>query len=294
MTDPIYYNRALDQDIKQFLSNAKSIVSELKNDGYRISESCRFCLFIKELSEFIEKGFGLWERQFDITLLAEGIRDFTELRAIVKSKAIRQKSRKEIQQLFGGFVKPSDDNLTQSRDLQFELYLAAIFDLSGFYISVDEPDFTFKFEEVTYSIAAKRINSEKKIHARFSKAKKQIKTSGINGFIAFSLDRVVWDRMRKDAYIITDNPDALYEAGQTILHNMLKTKFKKAAWANRDPLVVGHIASLTIPAILPRIISFGFSSNQLFIPSFDLSEDSETYEHIKEIPKKIKWPIHKG
>ena len=61
MTDPIYYNRALDQDLRKFLSNAKGIVSDLKNDGYRISESCRFCLFIKELSEFIDNGFGITE-----------------------------------------------------------------------------------------------------------------------------------------------------------------------------------------------------------------------------------------
>lgn len=294
MTDPIYFNRALDQNLEEALSDAKSIVSELKNDGYRISESCRFSIFIKKLSEFIEKGFGLWEQQSDTALLAEGIRDFAELGAIVKSKAIRQNSKKEIQQLFGGSVKPSDDNLTHSRDLQFELYLAAIFDLSGLNISIDEPDFTFKFEEVIYSVAAKRINSEQKIHARFSKAKKQIKTSGIKGFIAFSLDRIVWNKMRYDAYIITDNPDTLYEAGQTTLHNLLKTKIKKAAWSNRDSLVVGHIASLTIPAILPKKNSFGFSSNQLFIPSFDLSENSETYKHIKEIPKIIKWPKHKG
>jgi hypothetical protein len=92
MTDPIYYNRAFDQNLEQALSNAKSIVSELKNDGYRVSESCRFCMFIKKLSEFIEKDFGLWERQSDISLLAEGIRDSAELGAIVKSKVIRQKS----------------------------------------------------------------------------------------------------------------------------------------------------------------------------------------------------------
>jgi hypothetical protein len=255
MTDPIYYNRAHDQDLRKFLSNAKGIVSDLKNDGYRISESCRFCLFIKELSEFIDNGFGLKERQFDIALLAEGIRDFAELSAIVNSKTLRKKSRKEIQIIFGGSVKPSKDNLTQSRDFQYELYLAAIFDLSGFYVLIDEPDFTFRCEKVTYSVAAKRINSEQKIHARFSKAKSQIKKSGINGFIAFSLDRVVWDKVRNDPYIITSNPDALYNAGQSTLHDLLKTKIKKAAWANRDPLVVGHIASLTIPAILPRLIS---------------------------------------
>lgn len=65
---------------------------------------------------------------------------------------------------------------------------------------------------------------------------------------------------------------------------------KKAAWANRDPLVVGHIASLTIPAIIPQELSLGISSNQLFIPSIDISENSKIYAHIREIPQKICWP----
>jgi len=290
MTDPIYYKRHLDRDLKQVLSDAKVIISELKNDGYRISGSCRFSIFIKELSDFIKAGFGFEGHEFDIALLAEGIRDFAELSAIVKSKTIRQGNRKEIQKLFGGYSKPSGDALTQARDLQFELYLAAIFDLSGFYVLVEEPDFSFKYEDVIYSVAAKRINSEQKISTRFSKAKKQIRKRGIKGFIAFSLDRIIWDKMKNDTYILTNNPDSLYDAGQTVLHDLLKTKVKKAAWANRDPYVLGHIASLTIPAILPKRISFGFSSNQLFIPSLDIAEDSQAYKHIKELPQKIKWP----
>jgi hypothetical protein len=71
---------------------------------------------------------------------------------------------------------------------------------------------------------------------------------------------------------------------------LLRTKIRKAAWDNRDPFVVGHIASLTIPAILPRLLSFGFSSTQLFIPSFDVSEESIVNQHIKELPEKMKWP----
>ena len=114
MADPVYYKRHIDRDLNQVLSNAKVIVSELKNDGYRISESCRFSIFIKELSDLMKNGFGLEGHEFDITLLAEGIRDFAELSAIVKSKTIRQENRKDIQKLFGGSGKPSDDILTQS------------------------------------------------------------------------------------------------------------------------------------------------------------------------------------
>ena len=290
MTAPVYYNRPLDQDFKQFLADANAIINELKSDGYRISEACRFCVFVKEFSKFLENGFGLGGQPFDIALLVQGMRDASELKAIAKSGKVRNEYRREIQEILGGAGKPSDDLLTQSRDYQFQLYLAAIFDLSGFVVENLEPDFTFKYEDSTYSVAAKRISSELKLNARFSEAKKQIKKSGINGFIAFSLDRIVWEKIKTDSYIVTNNPDTLYDAGKTILHDLLKTKVGKAALTNRDPIVIGHIASLMIPAILPRLVSLGFSSTLLFIPSIDVSEESTVYRHIRELPGKMDWP----
>lgn len=293
MSEPSYHHRSYDCDLDQFLSDSIKIIDELKSDGYRISDSCRFSLFINELSNFIKCGSQAEARNFEMTLLSEGFRDFAELNAIFKSKKIRKESKKEIQKIFGGSRQPSEDILTQARDFQFELYLAAIFDLSGFWVEIAEPDFKFEYKGTIYSVAAKRISSESKIQARFSKAKKQIIASGVAGFIAFSIDRIVWDNMKDDCYIITNNPDALYEAGQSTLHQLLKSKIKEAAWKNRDPLVVGHIASFAVPAIVKtpgKIFSLGISSNQLFIPSFDLPVGGEMYTNITEIPGKIKWP----
>jgi len=123
MIKSVYYNRPLDQDFSQFLLEANEIITELKDDGYRISDACRFSVFIREFSIFLENSCGAGGLPFDISLLAEGIRDFAELRAIVKSEKIREKNRKEIQEALGGAGKPSEDILTQSRDFQFQLYL---------------------------------------------------------------------------------------------------------------------------------------------------------------------------
>jgi len=294
MSEPFYHHRPHDRDLDQFLLDSIEVIKELKSDGYRISDSSRFSVFVNELSNFINCASQVEFEKFDMTLLVEGFRDFAELNAIVKSKKIRKENRREIQKIFSGMRKPSKDNLTQARDFQFELYLAAIFDLSGFFVEIAEPDFKFEYKGTIYSVAAKRISSESKIHARFSKAKKQILASNIPGFIAFSVDRIVWDDLADDCYIITNNPDALYEAGQSTLHRLLKNKIKKAAWENRDPLVVGHIASFSIPALIKKQgerISLGISSNQLFIPSFDLPVGGKMYTNITEIPGQIKWPL---
>lgn len=290
MEKPFYINQPLNQSFDSTLSESKDLLSKLSSDGFRISSSCRFSIFIQKFEKFIKtvKGGGSL-KNFDLTLLAEGNRDFSELRDIVKSEKVKSNNRREIQELIGGASFPSDDTLTRSRDLQFQLYLAAIMDLSGFDIEIDEPDFLFNYKGLKYSVAAKRINSINKIHTRFSKAKKQIKAKGYNGFIAFSLDRIVWDEMGVDYYLVTQSPDNLYSAGQTILNKLLRTKVKKAAWDNRDPKVVGHIASLTIPALIPQLQSLGFSSIKLFIPSIDVDKENPIYKHIQEMPKLFNW-----
>ncbi|MBM9514702.1 hypothetical protein [Desulfogranum marinum] len=293
MSEPFYHYRPLDRDLDLFISDSIGVIEELKSDGYRISDSSRFPLFLKELSNFIKCRSQVEFNSFDKPLLADGFRDFAELNAIVKSQKIRKENRKEIQKIFGGTRKPSEDNLTQARDFQFELYLAAIFDLSGFFVEIAEPDFKFEYKGTIYSVAAKRISSESKIQTRFSKAKKQIKKCGIPGFIAFSIDRIVWDNMNDDCYIVTNDPDSLYKAGQSTLHQLLKSKIKEAAWKHRDPLVVGHIASFAVPALVKKqgeMFSLGICSNQLFIPSFDLRVGGEMYTNITEIPGQIKWP----
>jgi hypothetical protein len=290
MIEPEFHQRPFDLTFQQILEEANSIILDLKSDGYRVSNSCRFSLFVSELSKFIKNNYGGRDQNFDLALLAEGVRDFLELRAIIKSSKVRTDNRRELQVLLGGTSIPSNDRNTYFRDLQYQLYLVAIFDLSGFFVEISEPDFIFKYEDVTYAVAAKRISSEQKIHARFSKAKKQLIKGNVSGFIAFSLDRIVWNKVKRDAYIVADKPDTLYEAGKTILMDLLRTKVKKAAWENRDPLIVGHIASLTIPAVLPKLLSIGVSSTQLFIPSIDVSQESTTYKHIWELPGKLKWP----
>lgn len=290
MNQPFYFNRALDQSFEDFLSEAKETISQLSDDGFRISPSCRFSIFPEKLRRFIDSNYGDSDKNYNIALLAEGVRDFAELRTIVKSYKICNGNRNEIQKILGGASFPSEDSLTRARDLQFQLYLASIMDLSGFPVQIDEPDFRFEYQGCTYSVAAKRINSPQKIHAKLSEGKKQIRKSAFHGFIAFSLDRIVWDEMGMDSYIVTANPDTLYSAGQTTLHQLLKAKVRKAAWDNRDPMVVGHIASLAVPAIIPRLRSLGISSNQLFIASFDLDQESHTYRHIQEIPQQINWP----
>ena len=241
--------------------------------------------FIKAISKS-----GILIKGEEIALLAEGIRDFFEMNVIVKSERVRYDGKKDLQKLFSGSSFPSGDSLQTPRSHQFQLYLAALMDLSGFDITLKEPDFFFQYKSRKYSVAAKRINSPSKIYTRLSEAKKQIKNYGDLGFIAFSIDRVVWDEMNKDTYIVTKNLDVLYSAGETISYDVLRNKFKKAVLDNLDSQVVGHIVSLTIPALIPELYSIGVLHNIKFIPFVE--PDNIIYEDTKEMSQKLQWPSY--
>jgi hypothetical protein len=234
------------------------------------------------------KNNTAFNRDFNTALLAEGTRDFAELRAIVNSEKVMIEKKKELQDILGGSSLASDDTITRPRDLQFQLYLTSIFDLSGFDLSIEEPDFSFSHEGNTYSVAAKRLSSVSKLRARLSEATKQIKRQKRIGLIALSLDRVVWDEKNLDAFVITDKPDTLYEAGKVTLEELLRNNVGKAVFDTQDSHVVGHIFSLTMPAVIPPLLSVGFASSTLFIPFVD--ETNPIYHHITDIPDRIKWP----
>ena len=289
---PINMRQSLDVDLNKFLLHSKNLLLDLSKSDIRINNSCRFSVFINKMENFmkaISKSDILIKGE-EIALLAEGIRDFFEMNVIVKSERVRYDGKKDLQKLFSGSSFPSGDSLQSPRSLQFQLYLAALMDLSGFDIKLKEPDFFFQYKGHKYSVAAKRINSPSKIYARLSEAKKQIKNYDDLGFIALSIDRVVWDEMNKDTYIITKNPDVLYSAGETIFYDVLKNKFKKAVLDNLDPHVVGHIVSLTVPALIPELYSIGVLHNIKFIPFVE--PDNIIYEDTKEMSQKLKWPSY--
>jgi hypothetical protein len=80
-----------------------------------------------------------------------------------------------------------------ARDTQFEMVLGSWITLAGRAVSLGEPDLLARFETGEYGIAAKRIESRKKIRENTKKAIKQIEKAGKPGIVALNLDQVVRD-----------------------------------------------------------------------------------------------------
>lgn len=128
-----------------------------------------------------------------MTTLGQGLRDFYELWSITSSQVVMKDNVRELALIFGGNVNPRDDKLTNTRprDIQYQLFLTSVFELSGFHVLNAEPDFIFVHGKEEIAVACKRINSRKQAFSRVKDAAKQITESGRRGFIALSLDNLV-------------------------------------------------------------------------------------------------------
>ena len=88
-------------------------------------------------------------------------------------------------------------------------------------------------------------------------------------------------------YVYASHPDNLYEASETVIGKVLKHKVSNVVSSAKSSLVIGYIASLTFPAIIPRLRSIAFGQTIVFIPTQD--SDSEKALLVRSIQEQIKF-----
>ena len=102
--------------------------------------------------------------------------------------------KEKTQIALGGKPVAGTQQHDHARDIQFELYLAAVARRSGFEVRLDEPDVICLDEGWgRIALAAKRIQSEGKIERHLRKASSQLEASGIPGLVAVDLTWAVAD-----------------------------------------------------------------------------------------------------
>lgn len=97
--------------------------------------------------------------------------------------------RKIIDSLSGAPLENQDRNPI-GRNTQFELFVAAILTMGNAIVHLGEPDLLLMYGSQLVGIAAKRVQSEKKIVDRAVDAANQIQRLGIFGFVAINLDSI--------------------------------------------------------------------------------------------------------
>lgn len=100
-------------------------------------------------------------------------------------------SANRISAAMGGHPLRADDSTTTSRDIQFELLVAALVHHAGIRdVSFEEPDIRIRAGSRYVGVAAKRISSKSQVLKRVRKAAKQIRQNDDYGIIALNLDSI--------------------------------------------------------------------------------------------------------
>jgi hypothetical protein len=179
--------------------------------------------------------------------------------------------------LSGPYIPDLSENKTESRDIMFELNMAARFRKANIICDLVEPDLKIKHEGHVFFVACKRPQRLGNLEANIRKARRQISSKGI-GLIALSLDKY-----------INPNTDVLQGNTMEDLAEQLKKeidKFRKyngkqiSIWAS-DRKVLGVIYSLCLIGSIETPNIF-VSCQQIDIRLY-CSPNSPYYKIIKSI-----------
>lgn len=91
----------------------------------------------------------------------------------------------------GGSDLPEIDTNHIHRNTAFELVVAAVLTMGGILVTLDEPDIRIVLNDEVLGVAAKRVQGAGALQKRTAHAAKQIRASGLRGFIAVNADVIL-------------------------------------------------------------------------------------------------------
>jgi hypothetical protein len=174
------------------LAELEQAYAAIERLGVTTVSASRINAYRSAIQSFMDAGAG--KRDFDVALavrMMNAIVEVYQLRKIVKaaeSSSQREMWRPRLIPLISGAESPKNEACAASaRDSQFESFIGAVFELSGFGVEFAEPDLIISDDHQRFAIAAKRPRNAQAVDKNCKKAVRQIRKSGLPGLIALDL-----------------------------------------------------------------------------------------------------------
>jgi hypothetical protein len=214
----------------ELVNKVNALENRMVKLGIRVSSSSRIANYRRVLNNFlaIAQGGDLPKRQPNLKLFHQGMYEIEQLMVIVNdlsSPPEVQGWKQKVQIIVSGKDLPEDEERkTTARDLQFELFTAALCRRAGYSILLEEPDVVVKHPISDFGIAAKRIKSVNKLSHRIKKAKDQILKSEMDGVICLDVTPL---HNPTNAFMIVEDPQIAINEVQRIADHFLHRNVKK-------------------------------------------------------------------
>lgn len=202
--------------------------------------------------------------------------EFAQLKTIVKA-AVASLDRaawdKQLRRLISGAGSPTPKSKhSPAHDFQFESYVAAVVELSGFSIRFAEPDVVVQNGANSFGIAAKRPSSKRKIEKHCRKAANQISRSGLPGIVALDVSSALYP----DQCVNTNDLAGALTFVQVAANDFVSKNYHMLRDACIDDGVLGILVCLQLPMLNfghPVAPQLGTTVRWLLVPCCDPGDE---------------------
>lgn len=188
-----------------FPAIAEAALKEMSSRGARVPAGNRLELAAAKLDQVrrLNVQYGASDPEME-EVVVEASRTIFEQWLIVQllGDALRPLHR-QVTAMLGGPCVPRDSHHDPARDNQAELFGAAILHASGYIVEFGEPDLLLSVAQAErIGVAVKRLVSESNVQNQLSKARRQLRSNGVRGFIMVNAERLLsrqyWQRRDAD------------------------------------------------------------------------------------------------
>jgi hypothetical protein len=181
--------------------------------------------------------------------------ELAQLKTIIKA-AITSLDRTaweaQLRRLISGANIPTvGSKHSPAHDFQFESFIAAVSELSGYKVSFSEPDVVVGTDNCTFGIAVKRPHSLRRIQKNCRKAASQIRQSGLPGIIAIDVSFALYPNQCINTNDLTGSLVFVQAAVNNFVANYSDTFYD----ACRNDRVLGVLVCLQLP-----VLNFGHAT----------------------------------
>ena len=219
------------------------------------------------------------ERRLDYPLavrVLQTLMEFAQLKTIIKA-AVASPNRAawegQLRRLVSGPSAPAPGSKhSPAHDFQFESFVAAVCELSGYEIGFAEPDVVVRDDSCAFGIAAKRPSSKRRIEKNCRKAANQIRRSGLPGLIALDITRAAYP----DQCINTNDLAGATLFVQSAVNNFAADNHRMFRDVCIDDAVIGVLVCLHLPVLNlghPEGPQLAKAMRWLLVPCCDLDDE---------------------
>jgi hypothetical protein len=267
---------------KNIFDDVCKLITELHlpMDSSRIGAYRRF---LQKLKEAAEKERHLTETE-KIELFNTTV-ELSELRTIFSAATASPDSlmwQSHLKKLVAGTHPDTNSKNAPVWNFQYEMFLAAVIQLSGYEVALAEPDILVKDARRIVGIAAKRPHSLNNLSNNLKKGARQIRMSGLDGLVALDVSLIVG----QNSCLIGDSHAGAIVTVKYLVDKFVKEHFADIKRACQGKHVMGALVTLNMPAATKFGDGYGQMSTAARWTVIALTENFDALQWIMEFAGK--------